>query len=100
MNGGGTRIKLIEAAGYAKPMVSTTIGAEGLTFIDGTEIQIRDDNAGIAKACVRLLKDDLLCAQLGEAARRKAKSTYDIPSIRNRIASDIINSLECPNPSH
>ncbi len=41
LNGGGTRIKLIEAAAYARPMVSTRIGAEGLDFENGREILLR-----------------------------------------------------------
>ena len=88
-NGGGTRVKLIEAAAYGKAMVSTTVGAEGLSFADETEILIRDDDIGIAEACVRLLKDDGLCARLGKAARRKAKSMYDGPVIRDGIASEL-----------
>jgi glycosyltransferase involved in cell wall biosynthesis len=87
--GGGTRVKLIEAAGYGKAMVSTTVGAEGLSFADEKEILIRDDDIGIAEACVRLLKDDGLCARLGEAARRKAKSIYDGPVIRDGITSEL-----------
>ena len=88
-NGGGTRLKLIEAAAYGKAMVSTSIGVEGLSFSDGTEILIRDDDIGIAEACVRLLNDDDLCARLGEAARTKAKSLYARPVIRDRIASEL-----------
>jgi glycosyltransferase involved in cell wall biosynthesis len=92
-NGGGTRVKLIEAAGYGKAMVSTTVGAEGLSFADEKEILIRDDDIGIAEACVRLLKDESLCARLGEAARRKAKSMYDGPVIRDGIASELRDVL-------
>jgi glycosyltransferase involved in cell wall biosynthesis len=92
-NGGGTRVKLIEAAGYGKAMVSTTVGAEGLSFADEKEILIRDDDIGIAEACVRLLKDEGLCARLGEAARRKAKSMYDGPVIRDGIASELRDVL-------
>lgn len=48
-NGGGTRVKLIEAAAHARPMVSTSIGAEGLSFRDGSDFLIREggqDNRG------------------------------------------------------
>jgi hypothetical protein len=40
--GGGTRIKFLEAAGYARPIVSTAIGAEGLARAANEEILIRD----------------------------------------------------------
>jgi hypothetical protein len=53
------------------------------------KILLRDDDIGIVEACVRLLKDDGLCARLGEAARRKAKSMYDGPAIGDSIASEL-----------
>src|ERR1043166_8610383 len=43
LSGGGTRIKIIEAAAYGKAVVSTRVGAEGLDFEDGSEIMLRDD---------------------------------------------------------
>ncbi len=51
MVGGGTRLKLVEAASYGRPMVSTRIGAEGLHFAAEQEILLRDDDAGFARAC-------------------------------------------------
>jgi glycosyltransferase involved in cell wall biosynthesis len=41
--GGGTRVKIIEAAAYAKPIIATRIGAEGIEFRNGQEILIRDN---------------------------------------------------------
>jgi glycosyltransferase involved in cell wall biosynthesis len=87
-NGGGTRVKLIEAAAYAKPMVSTAIGAEGLSFNDGTDILIRDDDGGIADACVRLLEDDAWCATLGLAAYRVARAAYDREAVKKLIVAE------------
>jgi glycosyltransferase involved in cell wall biosynthesis len=83
--GGGTRLKLVEAAAYGKAMVSSTIGAEGLSFEHGTEILIRDEDDAIADACVRLLTDDELCEQLGNRAHRKAQLCYDLSETRDRI---------------
>ncbi len=79
--GGGTRIKLVEAASYGRPMVSTRIGAEGLAFDDGREIVLRDDDADFAAACVELLLDDAACARLGLAARAKMQVTYAAEAI-------------------
>ena len=85
LNGGGTRLKLIEGAAYGKPMVSTRVGAEGLSFADGTEILLRDDDAGFADACVRLIRDDALCRSLGAAARVKAVAEYRIDRIQEQV---------------
>lgn len=84
--GGGTRVKLVEAAGYAKPIVSTAIGAEGLSLINNSEILIRDSDDEIVEACLDLLDNEELCARLGSAARQKAMSLYDVANVRTTIA--------------
>ena len=86
MTGGGTRLKLVEAASYARPIVSTRIGAEGLDFTDGREALLRDDDAGFAAACVTLLQDDQLCLRLGAHARTTMAATYDVKKVEARIA--------------
>jgi glycosyltransferase involved in cell wall biosynthesis len=84
--GGGTRLKLIEAAAFARPMVSTRIGAEGLAFIDGTEILIRDTDSEFAAACISLLQNVSLSTSLGTAARIKMASLYQASIIADQIA--------------
>ena len=84
--GGGTRIKLVEAASYGRPMVSTRIGAEGLAFEGGCEIMLCDDDQGFAAACVSLLRDDAACARLGEAARTKMQTLYADKAVVHQIA--------------
>ncbi len=86
VNGGGTRLKLIEAAAHARPMVATVLGAEGLRFEPEREILLRDDDAGFAAACVALLRDDAACARMGAAARRRAIDCYSAASASGRIA--------------
>jgi glycosyltransferase involved in cell wall biosynthesis len=74
--GAGTRIKLIEAASYGKPIVSTRIGAEGIDFRNGTDILLRDDDVSFAEACCQILDDIDLGRSLGGAAWRLSQS-YD-----------------------
>ncbi len=81
LSGGGTRVKLVEAAAYGKPMVSTRIGAEGLEFVDGQAVLLRDDLTSFAAACVELLQNDALCERLGAAARMAAIEHYDRANI-------------------
>lgn len=90
--GGGTRLKLIEAAGYARPIVSTRIGAEGLLFTEDTEIILRDDDLGLATACVDLMSDNRLCERLGAAARIKAAAHYDAHSVSRQVSA-IVRSV-------
>ncbi len=83
--GGGTRIKLLEAAAAAKPMVSTTIGAEGLEFVDGVEILLRDTPDSFADACVALLRDRRRAQALGDAAFAKVSLLYDRKQIVEKV---------------
>jgi glycosyltransferase involved in cell wall biosynthesis len=84
-HGGGTRVKIIEAAAYAKAIVSTRLGAEGLEFTDGSEIVLRDTPAELAQACVRLLSDPAAAARLGRAALHKARATYERSAILTQL---------------
>jgi glycosyltransferase involved in cell wall biosynthesis len=53
--GGGTRLKIYEAMAAKIPVVSTTIGAEGLTVNPPHDIRIADDAEAIAAQCLELL---------------------------------------------
>lgn len=70
--GGGTRIKIPEAMAMGKAVVSTPIGAEGLSFKAGQEICIAESPDQFAQAVVQLLKNDSLRASIGAAAREAA----------------------------
>jgi glycosyltransferase involved in cell wall biosynthesis len=85
-HGGGTRVKIIEAAAHAKAIVSTRLGAEGLNFEDGREIILRDAPAQLAEACVRLLADPHGAARLGKAALQKAYATYERAAVVDQLA--------------
>jgi glycosyltransferase involved in cell wall biosynthesis len=56
--GGGTRLKIYECMAAGLPVVSTTVGAEGLSTTDGRDILLADDPADLAAACVRLLTNE------------------------------------------
>jgi hypothetical protein len=83
--GGGTRIKILEAAGYGIPVVSTKVGAEGLTLVDRDEILLHDDPQQIASACARLLEDDTLALRMGKAAQRRVRAEYGRDAIVQRM---------------
>jgi glycosyltransferase involved in cell wall biosynthesis len=55
--GGGTRIKILEAAAHRVPVVSTPVGAEGLEVADGRELLLAHTPEQMAGQCVRLWQD-------------------------------------------
>lgn len=91
--GGGTRIKILEAAAHGRPVVSTTIGAEGIDFRDGEEILLRDAPDAFAAACAELLLDEDRGRQIGRAAREACRSLYDRPSVVDSMEEGIRSEL-------
>jgi glycosyltransferase involved in cell wall biosynthesis len=79
--GSGTRLKILEAAAMAKPIVSTNLGAEGLEFMNGEEILLEDDPSAFAAAVVKLLKSPADRKHLGQAARKRAEQQYSFPAL-------------------
>jgi sugar transferase (PEP-CTERM/EpsH1 system associated) len=67
--GGGTRLKIYEAMAMAKPVISTTVGAEGLPLRDGRDLLLADDPETFARAILRTLEDERFARHLGEQAR-------------------------------
>ena len=62
--GGGTRVKILEAFSRGVPVVSTTIGAEGLPVEHGVHLLLADSAAAFAECCLRIASDDLLASRL------------------------------------
>lgn len=71
--GGGTRLKILEAMACARPIVSTSLGVEGIPVRDGEHLLIADDPRSFADAVLSLLRDQAAGGNrsrtLGEAAR-------------------------------
>ncbi len=76
-SGSGTRLKIVEAASNSRPVVSTRIGAEGQSFVDGEEILLTEEvDQAFVDATLRLLDDADLRQQLGRAARARVLAQY------------------------
>ncbi|TMQ55328.1 MAG: glycosyltransferase [Candidatus Eisenbacteria bacterium] len=75
--GGGTRLKILDAWGMGKAVVSTSIGCEGLDAVDDKNILVRDEAGAFADAVVHVLANSELRARLGMNARNTAETHYD-----------------------
>ena len=78
--GGGTRIKVLEAFGYRRPVVSTTVGAQGIDVTPGTHLLIGDTPGAFARQCVRLIEAPGLGKQLAARAFEFVK-THHTPGV-------------------
>jgi glycosyltransferase involved in cell wall biosynthesis len=84
--GGGVRLKLLEALALELPVVSTSMGAEGVAGLRaGEHCLVADDPAGFADAILRLLSDAALCGRLGAAGRDLVRARYDWSVIVPRL---------------
>jgi len=84
--GSGTRIKVLEALAYGVPIVTTSIGCEGIDVEPGEHVLVADDPAQMAEACARLLKDDCAARRLRVAGRARFLSRYQWPDIQRQVA--------------
>ena len=85
----GTRLKILEAAACGVPVVSTSVGAEGLDLTDGEEIRIADSAAGFAEAITALLGDPAARARQAAAARRRVEEKYGWDSIGRAFSREL-----------
>lgn len=75
--GAGMRVKILDAWRHGLPVVSTTVGAEGIEVTPGENILIADDAPAFAEAVVEVLRQPELAARLSEQGRRTVSRLYD-----------------------
>jgi len=90
--GGGTRLKILEALGSARPVVSTTVGAEGLEVRHDQDLVIADSAEEFAAAVIRLLRDPGRGAALGHQGRATVARRYDWALVRHQVAGLLTGS--------
>lgn len=74
--GGGSRIKILEALAMGKPIVSTSVGAEGLDVRNGEHLLLADAPEAFAAGVADLLRSPQLRRRLGESGRRLVVERY------------------------
>jgi glycosyltransferase involved in cell wall biosynthesis len=74
--GGGTRLKVLEALALGKPVVSTTIGCEGVEVRDGEHLLIANDAHRFASRIFEVFENPVLQDTLAHAGRRLVETSY------------------------
>ena len=92
--GGGTRIKILEAFSCRRPVVSTTIGAEGLGIIDGQHCLIADKPDQFAQHCIALLRNPEKAQGLTLKGYQFVQSRYRGDHIRKKILKTFNDNLQ------
>jgi len=91
--GGGTRLKVLEALSMEKPLVSTSIGCEGIDVQDGVHLLVADDAAEFADRVLTLLDDPPRGLLLARAGRALVERRYQWRAIVDDIdgfATDLV----------
>jgi glycosyltransferase involved in cell wall biosynthesis len=83
--GSGTRLKILEAFAAGRPVVSTSIGCEGLTVGNGEHLLIADRPEEFADRVAQLLTDAALRERLVAAARSLVHRRYDVPAVAAQL---------------
>jgi glycosyltransferase involved in cell wall biosynthesis len=83
--GGGTRLKIYEAMAARVPVISTSIGSEGLPVENGRHLVIEDEPRLFAETCVRLLRDETRRNELAEAAWNLVAGTFSWDAVARQF---------------
>lgn len=76
LSGSGTRLKILEAMSFGNPVVSTSIGSEGLNVIAGKHLLIADESFAFAGMVIELMQEQNLFEKVRLNARELVSSDY------------------------
>ena len=90
--GGGIRIKLLDALSHGMPVVSTTLGAEGIPVTSGKDILIADDPHDFAEAVISIIKNKEIARRLSENGYQFVKKYYNEDNA-DKLLTKILKNL-------
>ncbi|HLO60362.1 MAG TPA: glycosyltransferase family 4 protein [Bacteroidales bacterium] len=93
-SGSGMRLKIIEAMALAKPVITTTMGAEGLSAVNGKHLFIADDPDNFSQVTEMLINDRDLCISTGKEAWKFVCEHYNNRDIAVSLAAFYNNYMK------
>lgn len=94
--GAGMKGKIGQSMAYGLPVVTTTIGAEGIGLVDGENALISDDPKGFADATIRLYEDEKLWHKLSKRSMEHIEANYSKRAFGRRIGR-ILGDMKAEN---
>ena len=94
----GTRFKILEAGACGVPVVSTTLGAEGIPVVNGKDILIADSPEDFARSVISVIRDRQHAVYLGQRLRELVASRFSIKALA-REGEDILEYLRAQKVS-
>lgn len=92
--GGGSRFKILESMALGTPVVSTTIGAEGIAVTDGENILIADDRKEFAQKTVDLLNNYELRSKISKNARNLVGEKYNWNTLGYKLNQSLLEIIK------
>lgn len=90
-SGSGMRVKILDGFARGVPVVSTSVGAEGISAIPGTHFLAANDPTPFAEAVVALLADSARAQELAVAARRLVLEHYDRAAVGRSVLRELVD---------
>lgn len=95
----GVRNKILQAWSIGKPVVSTTIGAQGLKAVDNKNILLADSQNKFAQKIISLFENKRLYNRLSENAKKTANEEYSLGAISKKLEDVLRNVKKSKNTS-
>ncbi len=92
--GGGMRLKILEAMAMERPVVATSVGAEGIMITDRENIIIADSEADFAGGVMELLKEKNLRRRIAQGGKRLIEQRYRWESVIEALEKEYFRVLE------
>jgi glycosyltransferase involved in cell wall biosynthesis len=85
LTSGGMRVKMVEGMAMQKCIISTSLGAEGINYVDGRDLLIANTVGEFYNAIKRCISDENFCKDIGTNARKLIEEQYDNTVITQKL---------------
>jgi glycosyltransferase involved in cell wall biosynthesis len=93
-NGGGTRLKIIDALAMSKPLIATGMAVEGLDLVEGEHYLRAETGEYFVRRIEQLEGDDNLCRKLASAGRKYVEQNYSWDIIGEKMRQEYNNLIK------